>query len=1000
MKVLKKVLLIFLGLIVVIIAALAIIPIFFKDEINAKIKSEIANTIDAKVDYKDFSLSLFSNFPNFTLGLEKLTMIGTKDGFKNDTLFSAENFNVAVDLMSVISGDQMKVKGIFLDKPYILTKFLKDGRMSWDITKPSADTTAAAPADTAASNFSLGIEKWQITDGIIIYDDASLPMYTELRHVEHEGKGEMAGDIFKILESKTTTPEWYLSYDNVTYLNKHSLDADVKFNMDLKNSVYTFIDNLYKINDFKLKFGGEIAMPTDDIKMDLKFGTPEDMDFKNLISLIPAFYTKDFENIKTEGKLGFEGWYKGIFNDTQMPGFGVNLVVKDAMMKYPNLDPVKNINIDVHVVDEDGSMTKTVVDLRNFSLDIGNNPVRAKALIKGFGPADIDASIKASLNLAYINKVYPIEGTTLAGVFNLDATAKGTYNDAARQMPLVNAKMSLVNGNVKSKDVPFPLEGINMSAVAVSDGSMPNSSVLVESFKMMLQGEPFEMKAFVKNFDDINYDVSIKGIVDLTKLTQVVPMEGMTLAGRINADISTKGKMSDVEAGRYDKTTTSGTMGVKDFKYSSTDMPQGMTLSSANFSLTPEKMGIENMDGTVGKSDISLKGSFSNYMGYMFGKSGDTTIHGNLALTSKKFDVNEWMTEEETPATATPQADEPMTVFEVPRDVDFTFNSNMNKVLYDSMVMENFTGIITMKDGIVQLNNAFSSMGGAFKLSGAYNTQNMKDPKFDMNMKIDNLELKQAYNSFSMVKKYAPIMKNMEGKLYMELASAGSLGQDMMPVYKTVNGGGKIHLGDAVIKDNKALAGVATLTQMKNLNPMNIKDVNVKFKIVDGNVEVEPFDVKAGDVKMNVSGKQSLEGTLDYLLKMDIPAGAAGLAANNALAKLTGATPSGDKNVKLDFKVTGPVNDPKVRPAGGSVKDQATEGVKGVVTDKVNAEVDDAKAKLEEEKKKAEEEARKKLEEEKKRQEDEAKRKLEEEKKKAEEEAKKKLQDKIKIPKF
>jgi uncharacterized protein involved in outer membrane biogenesis len=937
----KKFLLIFLGVIVFIIGVLAIIPIFFKDEIQAKVKEEIANNVDARVDFSDVSLSLFRNFPDLTISIDKLGVIGVKEGFAGDTLFSVDNFRVSVDIMSVIKGEQIKVKGIYLNNPYVLTKFTKDGKLSWDIAKASTEDTLATEQPSEPGSFSLAIEEWKITNATIVYDDQSMPMYMEIRGMNHSGSGDMTGDIFN-MKSNTNAPEMFLSYDNITYLNKNKLDADVNMKIDLAKSEYTFMENRFAINDFVMHFEGLISMPADDIDMDIKYNAVE-TDFKTLLSLVPAIYSKDFEHIKTEGKLGFDGWVKGKYNDNSLPGFGLNLVVNEAMMKYPNLTPVNNIAIDLHVLNNDGNMNNTIIDLKKFNMDMGQNPVRAKALVQGLGPMDVDANVKASVNLAEVNKMYPIEGTTLAGAFGIDVTAKGTYDEAKKKMPNVNAKMTLKDGYVKSQDVPFPLEKLNMSAIAKSNGEMANTSVLLEYFNMLLDGEPFEMKAYVENFDNMKYDVNLKGLIDLAKLTKVYPMEDMTLAGRIKADITTKGVMSDVEAGRYDKTQTSGTMGITNFKYISKDMPQGMTLSSANFSLTPAKMAIESLDGTVGKSDISVKGFFSNYMGYMFGHSGDTLLHGVMTLNSKKFDVNEWMTEEETPAPASPQEEEPLTVVEVPKNIDFTFSSKMDQVLYDNMILENMAGNIIVRNGIVKMDKlGFNTMGGSFLMNGSYNTQNMKDPKFDFDMKIKDVELKQAYNQVDMVKKYASMAGNMDGKFSTDLIVAGSLGQDMMPVYKTVNGGGKVIISSATIKDNKALAGIAGLTKMDNLNPLAIKDVVAKFRIKDGNLEVEPFDIKAGNMKMNVSGKQSLEGELDYLLKTEVPAGALGTAANNSIAKLTGTAPAeGIKTIKLDFKVRGPYNDPKVGLAGSSADEQTKDAAKDAVKDAAKDKIED-----------------------------------------------------------
>src|SRR3569833_2778130 len=97
----------------------------------------------------------------------------------------------AANLMSVISGDQIKIVGVSLNKPLIVTKFAKNGSMSWDIMFPSTDTVKTAEEP---SKFNISVEKWEIIDGRIIYDDKTMPMYAEVLHLDHSGKGDFTQD--------------------------------------------------------------------------------------------------------------------------------------------------------------------------------------------------------------------------------------------------------------------------------------------------------------------------------------------------------------------------------------------------------------------------------------------------------------------------------------------------------------------------------------------------------------------------------------------------------------------------------------------------------------------------------------------------------------------------------------------------------------------------------------------------------------------------------------
>lgn len=934
----KKALWITLAVVGVLIGSLFLIPVIFKDEIKAKIDEQLSKTVNAEVQYAadGVSISLFRNFPNLTVTLEDIAIIGKVDQFKGDTLYKAKETRLVTDLMSVISGDKIIVRAVKLQDPHIVTKMSKDGIDSWSSLMIPSEEDPAAPEEEA-SEFQIGIENWEIINGTIIYDDASLPMYAELRQVSHTGKGDLTQEQF-IMETYTSSPSAFVVYDGITYLSGNILNADVKLDMNYQKMEFRFLENEFKVNDFIMGMDGLIAMPNEtDIVMDLTYKAKE-TDFKNLVSLIPAVFTKDYDKLETKGKIAFDGYVKGTMNDSLMPGFGLNLNVNDGYFHYPDLPAaVENIAVDLAVDNKDGITENMVVNLKKFHMDMAGNPVDANALIEGIGTSNINAKVLAKVNLADLTKVYPIEGIQLKGLYSLNLTAKGIYSETS--MPIVNAAMSMKNGYVKSSEVPEPLEDLSFNATVLNeDGTLGGTKINLENFNMKFQNEPFFMKAYVENLDDPKYDVTLKGILDLTKLTKLYPLDDMTVSGRINADVATKGVMSDIDAGNYMNTSTAGQMDVTNLVYSSPDFPQGMKLSTASFSFIPEKASINSMKGSVGKSDIDIQGYVSNYMAYMFGKGGDTTVKGKMTFRSKKFDVNEWMTEEET--TETSAVAEETGVFEVPRDIDFVLSSSIDQVLYSNMDMKNMTGNVIVKDGIVRLDQlAFNSMGGKIVTNGTYNTQDISTPKFDMDLKIDQVQIKEAYNTFSTIQAFAPAAQNMEGTFSSVLSMAGILGQDMMPDMNTLGGKGVATIISATMKGSKVMQGISTLTNVPELDPMQLKNVLVQFEIHDGKIFVKPFDVKAGKVKMNVEGNQSVTGDLDYLVKMDIPAGAVGSAVNTKLASLTGKPADNNQNVKLDLKVGGTFSDPKISPQGSSVKEQATDAVKDAVKDRAKEEI-------------------------------------------------------------
>jgi uncharacterized protein involved in outer membrane biogenesis len=130
------------GLSLLTLLALAyILPIVFKGKIVKLVKAEINKNIEAKVDFKDVSLSLFRHFPKLSIGLEDISITGVGE-FKKDTLLSAAALDASVNIISAIKGKDMKIYGVYLQSPRIHALVNKEGKANWEIAKQ--DTTAAS----------------------------------------------------------------------------------------------------------------------------------------------------------------------------------------------------------------------------------------------------------------------------------------------------------------------------------------------------------------------------------------------------------------------------------------------------------------------------------------------------------------------------------------------------------------------------------------------------------------------------------------------------------------------------------------------------------------------------------------------------------------------------------------------------------------------------------------------------------------------------------------
>ncbi|MCX6296086.1 MAG: AsmA family protein, partial [Bacteroidetes bacterium] len=446
----------FLVLIIFLIAA----PFLFKKQIVQFVKDTANEQLNAKVNFGDFDLTLISSFPDFTLSVDSVSVANTGD-FAGDTLLYAKNLTVGLNLMSVIKGQQYKINSIIFDQPRIHALVLKNGKANWDIVKPSTDS--AGVVDTAKSApFKMTLKKFQIKNGYIVYDDASMGFYTELYNMNHTLSGDFTSDNF-VLKTLTEIEKFTVNYGGVAYMNKVKTRIKADLDADMPNFKFTFKDNEFSFNELTLGLDGFFAMPKDDMDMDLKFKANQ-TEFKNILSLVPGVYTADFKDVKTSGSLALEGFAKGIYNDKKMPAFGCKLLIKDAMFQYPALPKsATNIQVDLLVDNKTGEPDATVIDLNKFHVELGGNPIDAKMHVSTpVSDANINAAVLAKINLASMKDVIPLEkGDDLNGMITADVKMKGRMSSIEKEHYEefdAEGKLAILDMNYQTKSLNYPTQ--------------------------------------------------------------------------------------------------------------------------------------------------------------------------------------------------------------------------------------------------------------------------------------------------------------------------------------------------------------------------------------------------------------------------------------------------------------------------------------------------------------------------------------------------------------
>ena len=529
-----------------------------------------------------------------------------------------------------------------------------------------------------------------------------------------------------------------------------------------------------------------------------------------------------------------------------------------------------------------------------------------------------------------------LEGVKTAGIFKLDGGAKGQFN--AVSFPAFWVDFFVDKARFQYPHLPKSVENIDVDAHVSCNGNLDSILVNMPLVHLELGNNPVDARLKVQtSANDISLDGLVNLDLDLDIVKDVVPLDDMTVCGLVKADLAFRGNLSDIDNERYDQFDAKGDISLSKFRTVMEDLPP-VDIHSAHLQVSPKFAQLDNFSMNLGKSDFQLNGTIDNIFQYLF---ADSTLKASFNFNSNLIDVNDiYSYDHSKPAPEVAESADTQTAATeapgIPRNINFALNTQIGKILYDSLVIDNLSGKLALCNGAASLNNLKMSMlGGNVFCSGLYNAYNPRNPKVDLSLDLSNVDIQTSANTFNTVQQLAPIAKSAHGNVTAKVNFKSDMDHELNPILNTVNGDGRLITNEISIKDSKVFNLIGTATRNSHLSNPKMKNLNIGFRIENGTVNVDSTAFKLNDQDGSFFGKIGLDKSLDMNVGLTLD----GTAANDVLGKIAGADKAG--NMLVFAKVGGTVDSPKI--VGFSTS--ASDVIKQVVEEKAQ----EVKAKMSEE---------------------------------------------------
>ena len=932
----KKILKYILIAIVGIVLALAVAPFVFKKQILELVKTTINENLNAEVSFSDVDLSLLRSFPDATVTIYDLAIVGV-DTFYQVPLFKASEVVLETNVTPLFN------KSVKPSIHYLKAKdadinivVMRAGLANYLITKPN-------PSDS--SQYEIKLDGYEIENGKLSYEDKEMDLLLTLLHTNHKGSGKLSTDIFD-LDTETAVDSLTLTFAGIDYIDAANANLEAKINVNLPTETYTLKENKLRINELDASGEGYLQFVPEGIKMVFDLMTPNEQ-FRDIVSALPII--KYDKNMKVSGTANLVAKIDGIYNGDNgtFPAFDLQLGIGNGALQYPDLPyPIKNINGDIKVKSTTKNMSDLSINIPAFALELNNEKVNGRLMLsQALGNGLVDGALKGKISLQNWKAALPLEGVeTLNGKIASDVSFKGKMSDIESQ----NYNAIQFSGDFTAQDIQYKSKG--MPAISLASG--------------VLKASPATLDITTTGLKPGKSDLAFSGSI-------ANPLAVFTQNGAIDGVLTLKGSLLDINEWQSSEPTNGSSassspsltnldnykasnvkldIDIKKVLFGDMILDNLQTKSNIGFNHAEVKSFSVVHDG----NDVHMTGLISNVYDYLFNNG---VLEGKLAFDSKYFDANKYMAAEN-------QQTQTSGTIVIPKNINLAIDANLSKVKYTNLDFTNMSGTINVANSQITMQNVTTQMlGGDVGFEGFYKTID-KEPEYSIKLDLAKLKIKDAFDQFNTMQVLAPIAKYMSGVFNTTLVMDGKLGSDMMPVFSTLNASGFLETFSSALSNMKIFEILSEQLGLEQLKKVNLENTKNWFDVQQGYVELKEKVFNIDNIGMKISGKHQIQGPMEYALTMKIPRvlfdkNKVTAAANKGWSWLEkeaakrGVDVAQGEFIDVKVDIGGTLASPtfKITPMGASGK-TIQEEIKDEVKDQINQMVDSVKTVLDDKKEK------------------------------------------------
>lgn len=392
---------------------------FLGPEVKKLFVTEINKSLTAEVQVDDVELSLIKDFPFASVRFTGVRMKEALTPPSKNYLLMAGSISLRFNIWDLLQ-KKYKIKVIRLADVEIAPHVLADGNDNYHFWKKSSGSDN--------QNFNFQLQRIIIHNLHLRYSNDATAAFLDLHIPGFVAKGNFSSSRYTLDLAGNILLHKFKA-QGAGQISERTINTWLVLDADNEKGLYTIKKGKLETGKLTLTAEGNILYQGEQKNVNLKVSATGST-LGEMLSLVPAEYTKTFDGYRFEGKGNVIAGISGAIADGRTPAVNVRLDMQNGTIAERKSGiSLQNVSATaVYSVKQDG-MNETL-SISNLKAKLGDGFISGSLSMQGLSSTNMQCNLNASLNLNELQQFIKYEEfTSLSGWIKLNASFSGEIAD-------------------------------------------------------------------------------------------------------------------------------------------------------------------------------------------------------------------------------------------------------------------------------------------------------------------------------------------------------------------------------------------------------------------------------------------------------------------------------------------------------------------------------------------------------------------------------------------